>query len=436
MHNSKLPPLLTRRTSFAIGAAALVSGCHPWRLGRQVGKSISDPLARRFYAHMGWRAAWSDAQAGSLARITGSAAAHGLDPKAFAPKAAPGLVNDEALTLSALAYAKALASGFINPKTIEPIFTLKRNAVDLADGLASALDGGDLAAWFASLPPQDAEYNALSKTYQAALSQTGLSAPPARGAPVGQSMAPIDQARQLAANLERRRWLHRVTPDHRIDVNTAGAFLGYFINGRQVVTARTVVGRPDNPTPAIEAAFQRLIVNPPWRVPDNIAEKEILPKGEAYMAAQDMRIENGKVVQQPGAKSALGQVKFDVQDPYDIYLHDTPAKALFVQVERHRSHGCVRVQNAIDFARRIAAETGKAGDFDRALATTDTTAVELGQTIPVRLLYHTAYQDQTGQVFLDEDVYGTDDRLATALGLRQAVQRGRQSSTATTDYGP
>jgi murein L,D-transpeptidase YcbB/YkuD len=203
-------------------------------------------------------------------------------------------------------------------------------------------------------------------------------------------MAPADQARQLAVNLERRRWLDRSPPAHRIDVNTAGAFLGYFVDGQQVLTARTVVGRDDHPTPSIQAPFQRLIANPSWRVPTGIAEKEILPMGAGYMASQDMRVENGRVVQAPGPKNALGQVKFDLEDPYDIYLHDTPAKSNFALDERHRSHGCVRVQNAVDLARRIAAETGKAGDFDNALATTDTAPIELGQTIAVRLLYHPA----------------------------------------------
>jgi murein L,D-transpeptidase YcbB/YkuD len=425
----------TRRHTVILGAAALLASCDDWRSGGNVGRRVSDPAARRFYRRLDWRPAWTDAKAKALVQITNGAAAHGLDPKAFAPKVAQGLSSDESLTLSALAYAKALASGFVDPKRIEPVFTLDRNEVELEAGLVRALEAGDLKGWFDQLPPQDDEYKALSAAYLAALGQTRLSSPPTEGAPVGQSMAPADQARQLAANLERRRWLSRTPPVHRIDVNTAGAFFGYFIDGSQVHSARTVVGRDDHPTPSIQAAFRRVIANPVWRVPTRIAEKEILPKGRGYLASQHMRFVNGRLVQAPGPKNALGQVKFDVEDPYDIYLHDTPAKALFAETDRHRSHGCVRVEGAVDFARGVADETGKAQAFDEALASQATTPVELGQSIAVRMLYHTAYLDETGQVLLDDDVYGTDDQLAKALGMRQAAARARATEPAA-DVGP
>jgi murein L,D-transpeptidase YcbB/YkuD len=196
-----------------------------------------------------------------------------------------------------------------------------------------------------------------------------------------------------------------------------------------------VVGKDDHATPSIEAAFHRLVANPPWRVPKDIAEKEILSKGPDYMAREDMHMEDGQVVQAPGPKSALGLVKFDVEDPYDIYLHDTPSKSWFAAAERHRSHGCVRVQGAVDFARRIAAETGKAEKFDQALASKDTSEVDLGQSIAVRMLYHTAYFDQTGEVLYAPDVYGADDRLAAALGFGQAAAAARRPE-GDADLGP
>jgi murein L,D-transpeptidase YcbB/YkuD len=375
----------------------------------------------------GGRTVWDRAGAQKLTEIVAGARAHGLDPAAFAPKRLPRLTDDEAVTVAALAYAKALATGFVEPRKIERIFTLKPNSVDLAAGLSQALEHGDLAGWYAALAPQDGEYRALSAAYLAALGQSGLASAPASGAPVGHSFAPADQARQLAANLERRRWLNRTPPEHRIDVNTAGAFLNYFKPGQAPFATRTVVGRDDHPTPCLEASFKRLIANPPWRVPTDIAAKEILPKGEGYMAREDMHMEDGRVVQAPGPKSALGLVKFDVEDPYDIYLHDTPSKSWFAQDERHRSHGCVRVENAVAFARGIASETGKADAFDQALGSQDTSEVALGQSIPVRLVYHTAYLDQSGRVLLGRDVYGTDAALAAALGFGQAAAATRQA---------
>lgn len=428
----------TRRHVWLCSVALLSEACQPsggGRAGAAVGRNIADPAAQRFYAKRAWRAAWDQASTQALMQAIANARSHGLDPRAFAPKQAAGLSSDEALTLAALGYAKALAFGLIDPSKIEPIFTLERNRIDVEAGMDAALERGDLAAWLASLAPSDPEYQALSAAYLAALGQSGLSTAPAQGAPADGSGAPANRSRQLAANLERRRWLQRTPPPHRIDVNTAGAFLDYFRAGQPVSSARTVVGRDDHPTPSIQATFDRLVVNPPWRVPTDIAEKEILPKGPRYLAREHMHFVGNRIEQAPGPGSALGLVKFDVDDPYDIYLHDTPSKALFNQPERHRSHGCVRVQNAVNFARSVAAETGQADAFDQALATKETHEVPLGQTISVRMLYHTAYLDDGGTLTLAPDVYGTDDTLAAALGFGQAAAAARPAEPSVL-FGP
>jgi murein L,D-transpeptidase YcbB/YkuD len=395
----------------------------------QVGADLSDPLARRFYEQRSWRAAWTPDQAQTLDQAIAQAPRHGLNPSAFAQSQVRGATparQDVSLTLAALAYAKALASGFVDPPKIEDIFTLERNTADIVAGLEQALATGSLATWLASLAPADGEYQMLSTAYLSALGQSGLPAAPAQGAPIGTSLAPSDRARQLAANLERRRWLVRTPPATRMDVNTAGAFLGYFRPGTPVLTVRTVAGRDDHPTPSIQGPFRRLIANPPWRVPTRIAKKEILPKGSGYLRRQHMRWVEGRLEQAPGPQCALGLVKFDVEDPYDIYLHDTPAKTLFAAPERHRSHGCVRVENAVAVARLIAGQNGQADAFDQALASGETTQVDLGEAIAVRMLYHTAFLDEGGQVLLAPDVYGTDDTLAAALGFGQAAAAVRR----------
>ena len=421
---------LSRRQWLGTAACAVVTGCSQ-QGGGQVGQGLTDSVARQFYAKRGWTAAWDSSSARSLAQAISNVRAHGLDPQAFTPKGASSGEADEARTVAALLLAKTLSTGFVDPHRIEPIFTLKRNTVEVASGLAQALAQRNLAGWLGSLAPADIEYKALSAAYLTAFAQLGKNATPAPEAQTANIVPPAAQVRQLAVNLERRRWLNRTPPAHRIDVNTAAAYLK---PGAPAVTTRVVAGRDDHPTPSIEAAFRRLIANPPWRVPDDIAQKEIVPKGQAYIASQDMSYVDGHLQQAAGPKSALGRVKFDVEDPFDIYLHDTPAKSLFAVDDRHRSHGCVRVQNAVDFARGIAAETGKAEDFDQALASTDTTTVELGQSIPVRTLYHTAYLDPSGQVQMAADVYGFDDKLAPILGLGQAQAARRQESQVL--FGP
>lgn len=243
-----------------------------------------------------------------------------------------------------------------------------------------------------------------------------------------------DRARQLAVNLERRRWLERQAPQTRIDVNTAAAHLDYWRDGSHTDQRRVVVGQPDWETPPLGSPMFRLVANPNWTVPKSIEEEEIAPKGAAYLRRNNMVRRNGWIVQLPGPDNALGQVKFDMQNDQAIYLHDTPAKALFNQNERHSSHGCVRVQDALGFARMLAEHDGISAEFEKAMATGEETFVSLENNIPVRLLYHTAFTDRTGNVVFRTDAYGWDEDVAKALGLEAG--RARQVRSHAQDIGP
>jgi len=242
------------------------------------------------------------------------------------------------------------------------------------------------------------------------------------------------RARQLAVALERLRWLERDPPATRIDVNTAASFLDYWRDGAHQLQLRVINGQPGKwTTPQIQARLFQLVANPYWRVPDRIYADELSKKSRAYLAANKFAWRDGRMVQLPGPKNSLGVVKFDMDDPQQIYLHDTPFKSWFAAPERHRSHGCVRVQNALDFAFQLAAEDGVTDKFQQALSSGEESYVKLKREIPVRLLYRTAYWDGARIRFVP-DVYGWDDDVARALGLERAAPRGgyRQQE----DLGP
>ena len=228
--------------------------------------------------------------------------------------------------------------------------------------------------------------------------------------------SPRDRARTLAVAMERLRWLDRNPPATRIDVNTAGTYLDYYRDGQHADRRKVVVGQPGWETPSLGSPIFQLVANPTWTVPESIEKAELAEKGAAYLASQNIVREDGRLVQQPGPKNSLGQVKFDMKNDQAIYLHDTPAKALFGQEERHESHGCVRVQDAIGFARTLAQADGVLDKFNAALATGDETFVDLKSEIPVRLMYHTAYLGDDGRIHFAADVYGWDNDVATALG--------------------
>jgi L,D-transpeptidase YcbB len=245
----------------------------------------------------------------------------------------------------------------------------------------------------------------------------------------------IERARTLAVNLERRRWLDREVPATRIDVNTAAAVLDFWRDGSHADHRRVVVGQPGNETPALGSPMFRLVANPTWTVPKSIEEEEIAPRGEDYLRRNNMvRNADGWIVQQSGPQNALGLVKFDMKNDHAIYLHDTPAKSLFQRNQRHFSHGCVRVDDALGFARMLAEREGVLDEWERARATGKETFVSLPREIPVRLLYHTAFVGPNGQVMFRTDPYGWDDAVAQALG-HEARER-RQLRQHINDVGP
>ena len=230
------------------------------------------------------------------------------------------------------------------------------------------------------------------------------------------NLGPAGRARQLEIAMERLRWLQRDPPRTRIDVNTAAAILDYWRDGRHADRRNVVPGEPEKQTPQLQAPFSRIVANPKWRVPESIAAKEIATKGSGWLTANNFAFQDGKYVQDSGPTNSLGLVKFDMEDKQQIYLHDTPAKALFSQPERHRSHGCVRVQNALEFAGLLATQDGVADQLEKALTSGEERWVKLKTEIPVRLLYHTVFWDGS-RVQFRPDVYGLDDVVGAALGL-------------------
>ena len=399
----------------------------------------TDQASQRFYEARDWALAWSgEDKARALDEAIAGADRHGMDPESLRPRIANGAspaARDAALTKAALAYASALARGRTDPARLHEVYEIPRPNPDLAAGLARALDGGDLKAWLEGLAPQDAEYRALSNAYVE--TRRRIAAPNAR--PPASLLA---DAVTLAVNLERRRWLDRAPPATRIDVDTGAAMLAYVRDNRIVDSRRVVVGQPGKETPSLASPMVRLVANPTWTVPTSIQREEIEPRGAGYMARHNMAYRGRAIVQESGPTNSLGLVKFDMRNTHAIYLHDTPAKGLFGADERHRSHGCVRVMDALGFASMIARDGGVLEQWTRAQRRERNEegeedyverAIDLPRPIPVRLLYHTAHV-ANGRVVILADAYGWDDAVARALGLPVGPRRAARARFE--DLGP
>ncbi|MCK6449497.1 MAG: L,D-transpeptidase family protein [Alphaproteobacteria bacterium] len=248
------------------------------------------------------------------------------------------------------------------------------------------------------------------------------------------------RAAQIAANLERWRRLPRRADDVYVEVNVADATLTLVEHGVPVLTTRVIVGDVRHRTPVLAATITGITLNPFWNVPRSIATREMLPRlrrDPAYLAANQIAIIErpddpfGKGVdwrslsaagfpyrlrQFPGAKNSLGRIKFEMPNALDVYLHDTPGKALFRRQQRAFSHGCVRVEHAPALALRLLERP----DWDRAaldaaVATGENRRLTLSRPVPVYLLYWTALVDDAGRASFRPDLYGRDFPLIRAL---------------------
>ena len=391
-------------------------------LGSDAGRDV-----RAFYEAREWQRAWDGKNEKQLLEILAGAATHGLKPELFRKGELPEEKREReiALTKSALKYAAALAQGYSDPKKVAEIYTVPRPKAEFAAGLATALKDGKLADWYASLAPQTEEYRLLSQEFARYAQMNGSQGSAEAG----------ERARQIAVNMERLRWLDRNPPATRIDVNTGAAFLEYWRDGALRDKRNVVVGEPDWETPQLGSPIFQLVAHPMWRVPKSILEDELAEKSPAYLAEQGMEWRDGRLVQLPGPKNSLGQVKFDMRNDHAIYLHDTPAKAIFGLDERHRSHGCVRVQDALGFALLLAHDDGILIPFQQALMKEKEEGfVKLKKEVPVRLMYRTSFLDD-GKVRFVDDIYGWDDDVAYALGYVRKPPRAKRKHEGG-DVGP
>ena len=242
-----------------------------------------------------------------------------------------------------------------------------------------------------------------------------------------------DRIGAVMANMERWRWMPRTLPTHRIQVNIAAAVLTVFEGDKPVQSMRAVTGRVGDETPMLTSSIHSVVVNPPWNVPAGIATKEYWPKEKAqpgYLAAHGFKIigtpETGQRLQQAaGPASALGRLKFDFDNPFAVYLHDTPSRAKFASFDRLASHGCVRLERPVELAERVlqgSPDFAVPGSVQAAIDAGKTTRVQLPEKVAVYLLYWTAFASPNGTVSFREDPYGWDKLLAARIDARSRAQ--------------
>lgn len=256
---------------------------------------------------------------------------------------------------------------------------------------------------------------------------------------------PITKA-DIIANMERWRWMPRDLGQFNVFVNIPEFRLAITRDGQEEYTTRVVVGTVKNQTPVFSESIRHIVVNPYWNVPSSIIKGEVAPavlRNPGYIDNQNMDLlYNGEPVspwqvdwsqvsttnfpfrvrQRPGAGNALGQIKFLFPNKHDVYLHDTPSKSLFARASRAFSHGCVRVENPMEFAGALMANEANISRVSlEAMFGPTEKWINPDKQIPVHIAYFTIRVDADGTLKSFGDIYGHNARLVAAMGLAQTV---------------
>jgi len=363
----------------------------------------------------------AQANAKVASAVLAAAAEEGLVPESYRTSPSGSAGYDAALTGGVLTYMHDLAEGRPELRSVDSDIALPPRTMNMPALLDQALQSRTLAPMLAGLAPTHAGYLAL----KAKLAET------------------TDQGQRdiIAANMERWRWLPNRLEADRIEVNAASAELTMWLGSRQVLTSRVIVGKPATRTPILRAEGAGITINPVWNVPHSIAVREILPKlkrNPAWLTTQDMVLLNGppgdpqglhvnwraiptgtfpyRVRQAAGTRNPLGQVKLELPNRFDVYLHDTPGKTAFDRAGRALSHGCIRVEQILLLASyALSADQSSMASLRETIGHGETRFLPLSRKVPIYVLYWTAIPQPDSEVKFVRDLYGRDKRLIAAM---------------------
>ncbi len=289
--------------------------------------------------------------------------------------------------------------------------------------MARALASQDIAGEIAALAPSHADYAAL----KAMLART----PPANKA--GRAL--------IRANMDRWRWLQRDLGKYYLLTNVPEFQLRLTVDNEVIRTYRTVVGKPGRTaTPQLAEIVENVVFNPTWTVPQSIVVGEglgpALLANPARAARENYKVTKAKdgtiyVVQQPGDGNSLGRMKIDMPNEHAIYLHDTPAKALFNTAVRAYSHGCIRTERAVELGMTMAIlAAGKTPqEVTDIFLSGQYTKVPLTTQFPVYLTYFTMASDINGKMGTFRDIYGRDAPVLASLAAPRKPWDGKRKTT-------
>lgn len=282
----------------------------------------------------------------------------------------------------------------------------------IISNLTSIRSASALLAFLTSIEPDDNTYNALLHELRIQIDSNDKK-----------------KIKSLKLSLAYYRWVQHFDFEKKILVNIPSATLITFEHNKETLNMKVVVGKPSTRTPRFAAYCNQVILYPYWHVPRSIAVNEILPKCKKNAATpgkMNLQVLNskGQVVnpskinwasyssknfpytfrQTTGCGNALGVIKFNITNPFSVYLHDTNFKDAFQNKRRFLSHGCIRLEKPIELANFILTEK-----IDEAFLTScirdQKPVVKTLSPVTVFVVYMPATPDSSGTVIYHDDVY-------------------------------
>ena len=131
---------------------------------------------------------------------------------------------------------------------------------------------------------------------------------------------------------------------------------------------------------------------------------------------------NFHLKQDPGSQNALGQIRFTIVSPFNVYLHGTPEQELFDKTKRTLSSGCIRLENPVKMAEFIFGKDSKWSEesIKNEIDSGKTETIPLQTPVKVYIQYFTVCVDESGKARFLADVYGQDKQILGALKSRRA----------------
>jgi murein L,D-transpeptidase YcbB/YkuD len=210
------------------------------------------------------------------------------------------------------------------------------------------------------------------------------------------------------------------------------------VGGSMVEQRHTaVVGRVDRATPILTSKIHQINFNPYWHVPKSLVRRDLtkyMLENPDYLAQQNIFIYDGSgntidpatidwanitdaqvnymYRQEPGAENSMGHCKINFYNKHDVYLHDTPSKALFGENARFHSSGCVRVEGVNELVTWLLRDNGDwdRGRVDQTFDSLQRLDVSVKAQVPIHTTYITAWANKQGTVSFRDDVYDFDEQ--------------------------